>query len=727
MPTSTSTEATSERPSPPSSSPPEPTSSKSATKRLRPGSERSSGKGRPLLSVAKAASSGYYAGFAHGDYYLEGGEPLGLWLGEGAKVFGLKGTVDRDQFIGLADGYHPTTGDSLVQNAGKDSRQIGWDLTFSAPKTVSVAWALSDKETREAIQAAQFQAVSAAFSYLQQQAGFTRTGKGGAQTTRALLTGAAFEHGTSRAQDPQLHTHLFLVNVGIGTDGKTRTLKTEELYRHKMAAGAVYRAELAHGLHQLGFDPIRHSHHDPEKRRTHSWFELAGIPQDLVEHFSKRRQDVLAAMEGRGSQSAEASKIAALATRAKKEHLPRQENLERWKEEARGLGFELSKAQLRELGDTKRDEKELLDRIHDRLSTRESFTERDLVRRLAIEAQDHGKLSGEACVAAAQEALRSDPRFYRFVENEGEEQRYSTRAYKLTERKIREQLERAEKERSFSFSAKDLDRQTAKHELTDEERRQVETATTRGRVATVETMSEKGIEATRELYERAGYRVLVLGTSKERTDELQKTLGDKAAASAYSLLWQHRSHAPTLRAFFLELSAKTALRSALDAFWKRTPAFAKDEARSAFLSAALRATGRISEKQHRWDELMRNLPSELETGALHDGGFISEGQKKYLDWQRERQHLHLDKKTVLLVDQGERLNAERTRELLELAEKHRAKLILSDTDRHRPHHEAEREIREESREEELEELQRREEEARILREQEKKHDMELSR
>ena len=98
-------------------------------------------------------------------------------------------------------------GKKLVQNAGMKNRTPGWDCTFSAPKSVSVAWSQADKELGNEIRAAHAEAVNKALEYLEEKAGFTRRGKGGQELEKCSLVFATYEHGTSRAQDPQLPSH----------------------------------------------------------------------------------------------------------------------------------------------------------------------------------------------------------------------------------------------------------------------------------------------------------------------------------------------------------------------------------------------------------------------------------------------------------------------------------------------------------------------------------------
>src|SRR6478735_1903250 len=93
------------------------------------------------VSAMSGGQGAYYTGLAREDYYLEGGEPPGWWQGRGAQLLGLEGQVDKEIFAALFSGLDGR-GTPLVQNAGSPDRQPGWDLTFSAPKSVSVLWSM---------------------------------------------------------------------------------------------------------------------------------------------------------------------------------------------------------------------------------------------------------------------------------------------------------------------------------------------------------------------------------------------------------------------------------------------------------------------------------------------------------------------------------------------------------------------------------------------------------
>ena len=239
-----------------------------------------------MLSIAQMSGAGqgdYYLNLAQEDYYTKGGEPPGEWFGEGAKAQGLAGEVEASALRNLLQGYSPEGHETLVQNARKENRQSGWDLTFSAPKSVSVVWSQADNETRSAIEKAHKEAVHSALSYLEKEAGVTRRGSGGYEKENAKLTFAVFEHGTSRAQDPALHSHALLINAGLRADGSTGTIESRGVYQHKMAAGALYRAELSYQLEQsLGLV-------SEKKGRA---FELTGVSKELQKEFSTRRQEI---------------------------------------------------------------------------------------------------------------------------------------------------------------------------------------------------------------------------------------------------------------------------------------------------------------------------------------------------------------------------------------------------------------------------------------------------
>lgn len=151
-----------------------------------------------------AAMSSYYEGLAaKDDYYTNGGEPPGRWIGQGAERMGLDGDVREGELRAAFHGYHPRTGEAIAARLG-DAHKPGEDLTFSAPKSVSMIWAAGDAETQKAISEAQQRAVEAAIKHAEQSGAF-RTQHGHAGLEKQAYTGglavATFEHSTSREGD----------------------------------------------------------------------------------------------------------------------------------------------------------------------------------------------------------------------------------------------------------------------------------------------------------------------------------------------------------------------------------------------------------------------------------------------------------------------------------------------------------------------------------------------
>jgi len=293
-----------------------------------------------VLSVASLTQGpGYYLELANINYYIEGGEPLPLWHGTAALELGLSGIAQREHVERLCNGFHHESEKALVRNAGQESRNAGHDLTFSCPKSVSVAWATADTLMRKAIETQQLNAVRQALDFIESKAGFARVGSQGQQTVKTPLLFALFEHGTSRASDPQLHTHAICINLTVHLDGRTTAVDSTHLYHWKMAAGAIYRAALARGMQQIGFEV--------EQRRVGSsiGFELTAIPKSLAEEFSKRRAEIEEQLMIRaGSLDAASPKYAELLAketrRTKDTEKPRMELLAEWQEVGKSYGVD---------------------------------------------------------------------------------------------------------------------------------------------------------------------------------------------------------------------------------------------------------------------------------------------------------------------------------------------------------------------------------------------------
>jgi conjugative relaxase-like TrwC/TraI family protein len=388
-----------------------------------------------VLSINALASGdqGYYLALTSINYYTEGGEPQGRWYGQCRHELELTGTVQKEHLERLCEGFSHRDGESrLVRNAGKETRKPGDDLTFSAPKSVSVAWGLGPDDLRKAIEAAHRKAVQRALDYIEDACGWARTGAQGKIVRKAPLLFAVFEHGTSRAQDPQLHSHALAVNVTVLEDGKTRAFDSTHLYDHKMAAGALYRCELARGLQELGF-PIRQV-----RQGSSVLFEIEGVPEALIEHFSKRRAEIEEKLElelgSLDAATARASELAALETRRKKEtERPRSELIAEWREIA--LQFGITPERIQDLcahrlnpenGDGPKER--IFDQaLADLEETRANFSERDLTRKVAEHAQ--GLLSAREVRELVEEKLTRSDRLVNLGNVKTEEKNQRLRQY----------------------------------------------------------------------------------------------------------------------------------------------------------------------------------------------------------------------------------------------------------------------------------------------------------
>ena len=298
-----------------------------------------------MLSIGKLAAgqANYYLEQAQGrvdaiqsiasgaeDYYTHASEARGVWLGRGAAQLELRGVVGADELRSLLGGVHPRT-DERLRHANSPVRVAAFDLTFSAPKSVSLLYALGDTD---AVRAAHERAVREAFGYLERSAAAVRRGHGGAIVLEADgFAAAAFRHRTSRAGDPQLHTHVVVANVARGADLKWSALDGRRLYAHARAASFIYQTVLRAALtRELG---VRWT----EVRDGIA--EIVGVPAEVVQAFSRRRAEIEASLVERGTHGPRAAEAAALATRRGKDHAVDPERLVgEWRDRAAELGFD---------------------------------------------------------------------------------------------------------------------------------------------------------------------------------------------------------------------------------------------------------------------------------------------------------------------------------------------------------------------------------------------------
>jgi Ti-type conjugative transfer relaxase TraA len=465
----------------------------------------------------------YYISLGQEDYYTNGGEPPGRWFGEGARYLGLTGQVDADTLRGLFAGYD-RNGVALIQNAGQDNHQPGWDLTFSAPKSLSVLWSQADPAIRKIIEECHRQAVNQAVSVLEREIGFTRRGREGERIEKAHLVFASFEHGTSRTLDPQLHTHVLLLNVGVREDGTTGTILSKPFYRWKLTGGALYRAELTHQLA---------THLGLEFERNGTCFDVKGVDKNLMQEFSKRREQILAELEATGRSGAVAAAIAALATREVKGHVARDALFSMWQETGASFGF--SQAEVAQLiGKAKHETKTLaqdkaisIEEAVSELTTSQSFfSRRELIRKTAEAAQTKA-IGMEAVLAAVTDAIEN-PKDLVYLGKRKEEQ-LTTREMLNLEERLLAQVDRSQRiSHSFSGYIKNV-----VAELSDEQKAALaHIFTPQGAIKVVQGMAGTGkttlLSEARHNWEISGYAVYGAAFTGKAARGLEEGAGIKS-------------------------------------------------------------------------------------------------------------------------------------------------------------------------------------------------------
>ncbi len=298
-----------------------------------------------VATLAQAASASYYLesqrSFRHpNEYYTAGEEPDGVWFNpKGLLSLENGGKVDSGDFHRLYHGFAPDGSTKLTRNAGSDQRSSGVDMTFSADKSVSALWAVADPALRSRIAEAHNDAARVALEEtVFRYCAYTRIRdrEGQIRVLPADISVAMFQHGTSRENDPQLHTHCVIFNAArTHEDGKWRAMHQYPVYSWAKAAGGVYRNALAWNLRErLG---IRMEQYGPNAGFT----RIVGMPEDLQVSWSKRRKAIVAKAGELGIPSlGNASRMAGInkLTREGKSHDNDPEiRHRRWRQEAQGF------------------------------------------------------------------------------------------------------------------------------------------------------------------------------------------------------------------------------------------------------------------------------------------------------------------------------------------------------------------------------------------------------
>ena len=341
-----------------------------------------------MLSIAKLTSSAKASSYFELDDYYSKEETLSIlkettsWHGSLKNELNLSDYIKADDFKDLLDGKI-IKNDKLIQNLtqynkeGESTRCAGTDLTFSAPKSLSI---LSEVLGKKELAKIHDNAVKNTLDYVESHLITTQIRKGSSsnidstvtlqKTNKALF--ATFKHNTSRNLDPQLHTHAVAINI-TRQDKETKYRSTEfkKIFENKMLLGSMYRSELANQLIKKGYE-IEQTHRDGR-------FEIKNFPQDLITKFSSRRQEIEKALKNLKTNNAKVSAKITLKTRNKKVETSKSILEKEWKNAAKE--FELSDFNVSPLAQEDKSISSSVAKSINSLTERESvFTKEDLLK-----------------------------------------------------------------------------------------------------------------------------------------------------------------------------------------------------------------------------------------------------------------------------------------------------------------------------------------------------------
>jgi conjugative relaxase-like TrwC/TraI family protein len=496
------------------------------------------------------------------DYYAknDGNAPFPnsfRFAGQGCEAFGLVGDFENRKhlFRALFEGLDPRdqTGKTpLVQNWKSKKRRPGMDLTFSAPKSVSVALAYCQTHGKPEMAAAILEAHRSAvlFAFAQMEANAVcRAGKGGQTKMKGVkMFAAAIDHDDTRPVkidgetfiDPQLHTHLIAFNVALCPDGKTRSIEELSLNQQIGAAGAVYRAKLAEALQQAGLSITNERVMDDFGETAKTTFKVNGVSDKATDLFSKRTKTINEYMEEH-SLPANQLKKAVMATRAEKNGQGYPEIRASWAEQIAqrldGQDIDLETVTANTVCDEKTDA-EILNACH-QFKKKIRLTRFDVAEVIAQIYTGHPDAIRK--IQETTERVLASPLVCRFAKTDAlENPIFCSTRLAVLDKQIRDTARASTANHRHKVDPAEVNRQVAEFKkstgfsLSDEQEQALRNATSgnaitllKGRAGSGKTSSALAIV---EAYKAKGYKVIGTALANEAARKLEEDTGMKSVS-----------------------------------------------------------------------------------------------------------------------------------------------------------------------------------------------------